>query len=83
MSLTTLPAAAVALGLASAMLTIGAAVVANPDQADPAVTGTIGSGSGQADDYVNMFASGPGRGWFVQRRAPAAADTVTNRKIDR
>jgi hypothetical protein len=68
MSFGKLVAAALAIGLASAALTIGAAAVAGAVQADHDVTGTIAP-SANDDRYVDMFASGPGRGWFAPHRA--------------
>ena len=71
--------AALALGLASSVMTIGAAVVVAPDHADHEVTGTIAaSPRPDGDDhYVDMFAHEPGRGWFAPSHPPRPQDGST------
>ena len=77
-------AATLALALAASAMTIGAAVVVAPDPPNPDVTGTITKPSGQkdADPYIDLFASGPGRGWFELQPALSAPDGSGNRKTD-
>lgn len=70
-----------ALALASSAMTIGAAVVVAPEQPQREVTGAITEPSWQRDDdpYIDMFATGPGRGWFAPQPAPRSAPDESGR----
>ncbi len=73
--------ASVVIGLAAAAIMTGAVMIANSDAADHEVTGSVmtRSASDDSDHYVEMFARGPGSGWYVLHRTSSAPNRTGDR----